>query len=229
MKSGYILLIVCVLGLMLASCGCTQQQKEQAPATPVPTPPFPTTTVPVVPENPYPNAIALAVEQSFGTGGMTGNATVTKYSVKPGYNWTSPSWRSARELRSYTAGDKVQSGYTTESPASGNAFLFVFFRVTGTGTKPVYAPSPDQIIVVGDKKTYHYRPVSDSGVVIDGIYGSEYDFQIGTGGTGGYVQPGPGNAAEGYLIYEIPSNLTMDRIYVLASLDYRTTTEWKLA
>jgi len=228
MKAGYVPIVVIVLGLMLLSCGCTQEQREPAPATTVPTP-VPATTVPVVTDNPYPDAAVPKGEVAFGTGDMTGIATVTKYFVKPFYNWTSPTWKSTHEMTVYTGKDKVQTGYNTEIPAPGNVFLFVFFKVTGTGTNPVYAPPPDHIIVVGDKKTYRYKPVTDAGVIIDGVDGSEYDFRIGTGGTGGYVRPGPGNAAEGYLIYEIPSDLAPDRIYVLASLDYKTTTEWKLA
>lgn len=228
MKPGYAPIIVILLCLMLLSCGCTQEQKEPAPATPVQTP-VPATSVPSVPDNPYPDAFTPGREVAFGTADMTGTATVTRYSIKPFYNWTSPSWRSTRQMNVYTGKDKVQTDYNAEIPAQDTVFLFVFFRVTGTGTQPVYAPSPDRIIVVGDRKTYRYSTVADSGVLIDGVSGSQYDFHFGDGGTGGYVRPGLSNAAEGYLIYEIPANLAMDRTYVLASLDYKTTAEWKLA
>jgi hypothetical protein len=159
---------------------------------------------------------------------MTGQATVYKFSIKPVYNWRSPSWRSAREQAAYAPPLDIQHGYNTEKPSAGNTFLFVFFRVTGTGTKAVYAPSPQQFVISGDGKTYSYRPVSDPDVIINEVSEKEYDFLIGKGGTGGYVQPGASNRAEGYLIYVIPDALTPDKLYVVANLDYQTTAVWRL-
>jgi len=177
---------------------------------------------------PYPDAKPLNAPAAFGNGDMTGMATVTKYYVKSNYNWTSPSWRSAHELAVYAPSPGVQTGYNTERPAAGNTFLFVFFKVASTSTKAVLAPSPQQIVVAIDGKTYSYRPVSDNEVVIDGISGTQYDYQIGKGGTSGYIQPGASNAAEGYLIYEVPEGMSPDRTYVVANLDYQTRAEWVL-
>jgi len=223
MKPLHALVITGLLVLVLLSCGCTQEQKPAAA-----TPAVSLTTSPIPAANPYPDAKPLNAPAVFGTGDLTGTATVTKYYVKPNYNWTSPAWRSAREQAAYAPPNEVQTGYNTERPAAGNTFLFIFFKVANTGTKAVLAPSPQQIIVVVDGKTSSYRPVSDDGVIIDGIYGTQYDYQIGKGGSGGYVQPGSSNTAEGYLIYEVPEGMAPDKTFVVANLDYQTRAEWVL-
>ncbi len=233
MKPIHVLVITSVVVFAVLVCGCTQI-RNAAPVTPAPSPAVsqaaaPAAASPAPTVNPYPDAKPLNAPAKFGSGDMTGAATVTKYIVKPTYTWTSPAWRSARELVAQAPPNEVQAGYSTEAPAAGNTFLFVYFRVENTGTKAIVAPSPQQVVVSGDGTTYSYRPVADSGVVIDGITGTQYDYQLGTGGTGGYVQPGASNAAEGYLIYEVPAAIIPDRAFVLANLDYKTSAQWKLA
>ena len=229
MKPVHLLATACTLILLLFSCGCTGGQKVSE-ATPAPATLLPATAVtPVVTENPYPNASALKVKIPFGTREMTGTAAVTKYYIRPEYSWTSPSWRSAREQAAYAPGNEPQTGFNTEKPAAGNTFLFVFYKFSADGSQPVYVPSPNQFVVSAGGTTYQYRPVSDSGVVIEGITGTQYDYLVGKGGTGGYVQPGASNDVEGYLIYEIPSDLSPDQIYVVANLDYQNRGEWRLA
>jgi hypothetical protein len=229
MKPAYTLVITGLLVLFLLACGCTQEPKP-AEVTPAPVVSLATSPSPAVMPvaNPYPDAKPLNAPAVFGTGDMTGTATVTKYVIKPNYNWTSPAWRSAREQAAYAPPLGVQTGYNTESPATGSTFLFIFFKVENTGTKAIYAPSPQQIVVFVDGRTYSYHPVSDAEVNIDGIAGTQYDYRIGKGGTGGYVQPGASNAAEGYLIYEVPEGMTPANAFVVANLDHQTRAEWAL-
>jgi len=227
MKSIHALIIFGLLVLVLLSCGCTQEQTPAALA-PAPAQTISLTTSPTPAANPYPDAKPLNAPAAFGTGDMTGTATVTKYYVKPNYNWTSPEWLSIHEQATYAPANVVQRGYNTEMPAAGNTFLIVFFKVVNTGTKEIYAPSPQQIVVVFDGKTYSYRSVPDAGVIIDGISGTQYDYRIGNGGTGGSVLPGASNTAEGYLIYEVPEGMTPDKTFVVANLDYQTRAEWVL-
>jgi len=231
MKLLQILVITSIVVAAVLLCGCTQ---NAVPVPPAPSPAAspaaaPAAASPAPATNPYPDAKPLNVPAKFGSGDTTGAATVTKYIVKPTYTWTSPSWRSPSEQAAQTKPNEPQVGYNTETPARGNTFLFIYFRVENTGTKAIVAPSPQQIVVSGDGKTYSYRPVADAGVVIDGITGTQYDYLLGAGGTGGYVQPGPSNAVEGYLIYEVPENIVPDRAFVLANLDYQTSAQWKLA
>jgi hypothetical protein len=159
---------------------------------------------------------------------MTGQVTVTRYMIKPNYNWTSPSWNSPREQVAASPLLDLQRGYNMEKPREGSTFLFVFIRVANTGTKAVYAPSPQQLVVNGDGTIYNYRSVAGADVNIDGVVGKQYDYLIGKGGTGGYVQPGESNRVEGYLIYEVLSTLAPEKMYVVGNLDYQTRAIWKL-
>jgi hypothetical protein len=159
---------------------------------------------------------------------MTGQVTVTRYTIKPNYNWTSPSWNSPLEQVAASPPLDLQRGYNMEKPREGSTFLFVFIRVANTGTKAVYAPSPQQLVVNGDGTIYNYRSVAGADVNIDGVVGKQYDYLIGKGGTGGYVQPGESNRVEGYLIYEVLSTLAPEKMYVVGNLDYQTRAIWKL-
>ena len=67
------------------------------------------------------------------------------------------------------------------------------------------APAAQQFVAYTGGKTYSYSSVDSSDVVIDKASGTQYDYQIGRGGEVGYVQPGESNAADGYLIYEVPA------------------------
>jgi hypothetical protein len=216
-----------VLVLLLLSCGCTRDQNAPVVAT-TPAPVIPVTASPSPTAHPYPDAKPLNAPVAFGTKDMTGTATVTKFLQKQNYNWTSPSWRSPRQQATYAPPFEVQQGFNTEKPADGSRFLFVFFRVQNTGTSAIFAPSPQQIVVAGGGKTYSYRPVSDADVTIDGVTGRQYDYLIGSGGTGGYIKPGGSNMAEGYLIYEVPDTLPPEELFVVANLDYQTQAAWKL-
>lgn len=228
MQPVHIYIITVILVLALFACGCIQE--DQVPAvTPVPPPGGSPHVTPSPAITPYPGAQPLKALVAFGSGEMTGAATVTKYIVRQEYTWTSPAWRSTREQAALAPGNEPQTGYVTQKPAAGNVFLIIYFRVENTGTKAVYAPSPQQVVVSVNGSTSGYRPVSDAGVTIDGITGKQYDYQIGKGGTGGYIQPGASNAAEGYLMYEVPSGFNPAMAYVVANLDYQTRAAWALA
>jgi hypothetical protein len=178
---------------------------------------------------PFPDALAQNEYATFGSADKIGKATVYRYEVKPSYTWTSPSWNSPREQAAASPPLELQRGYNLEKPQEGNTFLFVYVRVMNTGTNAVYAPSAKQFVVSSDGKMYSYSPVHSSDVIIDKVTETQYDYQIGRGGTAGYIQPGESNKAEGYLIYEIPATFSPGTTYVVSNLDYQTTAAWKLA
>lgn len=226
MKSIPAIAITLVLFLALLFCGCT----STAPQAPAPAS-TPLTIVPpsaALTQEPLPDARSLNTPATFGASDMTGQVTVTNYTIKPNYNWTSPSWNSPREQVAASPPLDLQRGYNMEKPHEGSTFLFVFIRVANTGTKAVYAPSPQQLVVNGDGTIYNYRSVAGADVNIDGVVGKQYDYLIGKGGTGGYVQPGESNRVEGYLIYEVLSTLAPEKMYVVGNLDYQTRAIWKL-
>lgn len=227
MKFIYTIAIFGVLFFVLLSSGCTSTSPSvQAPTSFTPTAvviPSPTPTA-----APFPNAQVLDQYAHFGSGDEQGKATVYRYDVKSNYTWTSPSWNSPREQAAASAPLELQRGYNLEKPKDGNTFLFVYVRVENTGNKIVYAPSAKQFVVFSDGKAYNYSSVHSSDVTIDTIYGTQYDYQIGRGGTVGYIQPGESNKADGYLIYEIPAPFSPNTTYVVCNLDNQNQVAWKL-
>lgn len=219
-----------ILFCVLLSSGCT----STSPSVPVPTS-VPTMAV-VVPTpiatqttQPFPGALALNEYAVFGSGNEQGKATVYRYDIKPNYNWTSPSWNSPREQAAASPALELQRGYNMEKPKEGNTFLFVYVRVINTGDKTVYAPSAKQFVVANNGKMYNYSSVHSSDVIIDTVTGTQYDYQIGRGGAVGYVQRGESNAADGYLIYEIPAPFSPGTTYVVSNLDFKNQAAWKLS
>ncbi|HXX55569.1 MAG TPA: hypothetical protein VEI81_05700 [Methanoregula sp.] len=215
-----------ILVIALLCAGCANSQPAPAP-TPAPTESTATAVPTTAP--PFPGALTPGEYVSFGAGDMHGNATVVRYAIRPNYTWTSPSFNSAAEQKSATGPGGVVNGYNTETPKAGDAFLFVYLKLVNTGSKAVYAPSPSQYIVYADGVRYNYTSVHGPDAVVDGVAGGQYDYQIGKGGVGGYIQPGASNAVNGYLIYEVPGSIDPADTYFIADLDSVNRGVWKLS
>ncbi len=231
MKIKYTIAIFGVLFLILLFTGCTSTSPPVQAPTPVPTTAVailsPTST-PTPTAVPYPNALALEQYATFGSADMIGQATIYGFDIKPNYTWTSPSWNSPSEQGAASPPLETQRGYNMEEPQSGNTFLFIYVRVMNPGKNAVYAPSAKQFVVNSNGMLYNYSPVHSSDVIIDKVPGAQYDYQIGRGGTVGFIQPGDSNKAEGYLIYEIPSTFSPNATYVVSNLDYQNQAVWNL-
>ncbi|MFA5347633.1 MAG: hypothetical protein WC294_05815 [Methanoregula sp.] len=219
--------------LILFCSGCADTSRQVPLQTTAPT--YPITKTPVSPTFvtapaavAYPDALPVGQYATFGSGDRQGKATVYDYEIKPNYTWTSPTFNSPAEQSAASPPNELEHGYNLESPKQGDTFLFVYVRVINTGSAAVYAPSASQFIVYVNGTVYNYTPVHSSDVIIDKVFGTQYDYQIGTGGVVGYVQPGDSNKAEGYLIYEVPAGITSPDVYVIANLDYRNQAIWKL-
>jgi len=228
MKRIAVLILLATLVLLTVLCGCTGNAPAATPATPVPV-----ATVPLTPEltptpDPFPDALPLNTPVPFGSGKKTGELTVTGYKVRPTFGWVDPSWNSPREQLESSDPLDTQKGYNTKSPKDGNTFLFVYLTAASTGIESAWAPSPAQIVVMSEGTTASYTPLAGSQTVVDGEPGSQYDFQIGVGGTGGYIQPGKSNTVKGFLIYEVPESFSPQRTYVVANADAQTQGVWRL-
>jgi len=229
MRSIAVFIPIGFLTLAVILAGCT----SSSPAVPVQTTAVPATAVTTIPTPtatpvPFPNALALNAYGSFGSGEKTGKAAVYKYLVRPNYTWTAPSYNSAHEQSVYNQPNDIQYGYNIQKPADGNVFLFVYLHVVNTGTSAVNAPSAKQFTVNINNVAYSYSPVSSSDTVVNNIDGTQYDFSFGSGNTVGYVLPGESNAADGYLIYEVPASFTPEKTFVVGNLDFQTQAVWKL-
>jgi len=228
MKVLYIPALTGMLALALLFAGCTNAtpsvvEKTPVPATIVTVPPTVETTVP------FPNALSLNQPGTFGSGTRTGEATVYRYLVVSNYSWTTPTFKSPHRVEIYNPPYNTQYGYNIEQPAPGKVFLFAYIRVTDTGTTAIYAPSTKQLTVNYDGNTYPYKSLDSANIVVNGLSGKQYDFNFGPGGTGGYVQPGASNAADGYLIYEVPDNFDPGKTFVTGNLYFQTRANWRLA
>jgi hypothetical protein len=227
MKRMDLLFLLVFAGILALSAGCA----NSAPAmpTPVPTTTVVTTTAAPAPEpTPWPGALALNQEAIFGIAGKNGTATVYKAELRSNYSWSSPSFNSPRGQAQAGEPLGTQRGYNTAEPAAGNRFLFVYVRLTDTGADRMVAPSPNQFVVNYDGKIYPYQSVAGSDVSIISVRVTQYDYLIGTGGVAGYLQPGAGNAADGYLIYEVPATTELSKAYLAVTLDSEHQAAWKL-
>lgn len=221
--------VVGVLFILLLFTGCTSTSPSVVTPTPTSVPVIVAVTpLPPLTAIPFPDAMALGQYAGFDSGNTRGKATVYKFDVKSNYNWTSPSFNSPSEQAAASAPLELQRGYNMEKPQAGNVFLFIYVRVENTGNNAVYAPSGKQFVVSSGGKTYNYFSVHGSDVIVDKVSGTQYDYQIGRGGVVGYVEPGVSNAADGYLIYEVPATFSPSSTYVLGKLNFLTQAEWKL-
>ena len=61
-------------------------------------------------------------------------------------------------------------------------------------------------------------------------FGTEYveDFGYSHGSQFAYLYPGKSNAIDGYLVYEVPASLSVEKAYVEIVFNGKTTGVWKL-
>lgn len=227
MKPFFALRLVCIVAVLVALAGCTGTAPQTTTAAPV----VVTTTATPVPEpTTYPGALALNQETPFGIAGYNGTATVYKAELRSTYQWSSPSFNSPHAQEE--AGDTLfttQKGYNTEKPKDGNTFLFVYVRLANIGSQRMVAPSPNQFIVDYNGKTYPYRSVEGSDVTVSTVRVTQYDYLIGKGGVAGFIMPGASNAADGFLIYEVPASIDLTKAAMIIGLDSEHQSAWKLA
>ena len=220
-----------ILGIILvlifcAGCTSPSQPAPQQPAAP--TQPAATAT-PVPTVSPYPGTLALNQPVTIGKAGQTGILTVYGARILPNYSWTDPTFNSAREQMK--AGDTLfttQYGYITEKPAEGNVFLFVYARLTNTGTTSLGALSTGQIVVNYEGMDYSHHPITGSRLTFENGLGSPYNYDSENGGVTGFVAPGSANTAEGFLVYEVPASIDIGKAAAVVTLDDGNKTAWAL-
>ena len=227
MKPFHLLCILSIIAGFIACAGCTGT--APAPATPAPTTVLTTTATPVPEPTVYPGALALNQMAAFGIAGRNGTATAYKAEIRSTYSWSSPTYNSPRDQQ--RAGESLyttQFGYITEKPEDGNTFLFVYVRLENTGPDRMVAPSPNQFMVNYRGENYPYMSVRGSDVTVSTVRVGQYDYQIGTGGVAGFLMPGQSNAADGFLIYEVPATIDLAKATLVVNLDAEHRSAWRL-
>jgi hypothetical protein len=232
MKHIHVFGILFITIILIFCAGCASSQPAPAPATsaPTPLPVTPTIATPVPTATPYPGALALNQPVTIGNADQTGTLTVYKAKILPNYSWTDPSFNSPHDQP--MAGDtafSTQYGYKTTKPAEGNVFLFAYARLTNTGTKSLGALSTGQFIVNYDGKDYSYSPIRGSHITFGTGLGYPYNYDSENGGVTGFVMPGDANAADGFLIYEVPASFDISKAALVVTLDANNKAAWALA
>jgi hypothetical protein len=233
MKPLHIIGILGITMVLIFCAGCTSSSQpaplQSVTATTVPTPPA-TIATPVPTVTPYPGTLPLNQRVTFGQADRTGTVTVYKAKVLPNYSWTDPTFNSARDQQK--AGDTLlttQYGYNTQNPAEGNVFLFVYIRLINTGTNSLGALSTGQFIVNYNGKDYSSHPVSGSHLTFADGLGSPYNYDFEHGGVTGFIMQGSANAADGFLIYEVPASFDISKAAIRVTFDAENKVAWALA
>ena len=203
--------------------------EETAPGD---TPPVPTPSP--TPMVAGPTLLSLGDIYRYGPAGYTIEASVYRYRYLDRYSWWDPNW----------------GKFFPEVPTNTSGrFLFIFLSIENEGTQAQWIPSPDAITVsspgAGDilhrsywnasyynefeNKTFRhdYPWVRELGVNDrDYEYLREFGFQGEQGG--GFLWPGSSNAIHGYLVYEVPRDLTPENTTVSIWFNNQSWASWGL-
>ncbi len=238
-----LLIISCIILLVFATgCVGTEPAKEAPPlpitvvttATKVPTPvPVPDVTEQVTPAtSQYPEALPLKTMYPFASDtNRKSEVTVYRTWINDTYRWFNP----------------ADNAYETREAPSGKKYLFIFITIIDLGTERITIPSQNNIYVVYDGAMFspdpnHALPTknTDSSPRLIRVaeiefskkqFGnSEYveDFGYSHGLKQDFVNPGESNAVDGYIIYEVPEDLTPENAYVRRVSPGTRETIWKL-
>jgi hypothetical protein len=184
--------------------------------------------IPVI--DPFPNALHVKDIFPFSSGSTAGLATVYRVWMNDTYFWHN---------------DK-DNKYYIQTPKAGNKYLFVFASVYNAGSVRFWPPTSSSVTVHYNGRVFytdpeHYLPdisadPMDTPVEVKEVqyfskfYGSEYveDFGYSHGSELGFLYPGKSNAMDGYLIYEVPASLALDKTYAVIEFNGKDTGVWKL-
>ena len=244
MKYSLFLIIGCII-LLVSAAGCAgtepAQKAKPLPATalpeptPVPTPeptPVPVTILVTPTISQYPDALALKAMFPFFTDTKgKSEATVYRIWINNTYRWFNPE----------------DNAYQTRVAPPGKKYLFIFVTIVGRGTERIPLPSQNNIYVEYNSAMISPDPThalptknTDSPPKVIRVaeiefsrklFGnSEYveDFGYSHGLKLGFVNPGESNAVDGYIIYEVPEELTPEKAYVRIVSPGTNAAIWKL-
>ena len=172
-----------------------------------------TPAVSLTPTPTEPSVLPLGDTYRYGFAGSAIETSVYRYEYLDRYSWWDPDW----------------GRFYPEIPAAGNRFLVIFLHLVNTGSQAQWIPSADAIAACDpDGTCYDHRPYRNSTGYNDfqnQTFASEYQWvrELGVNDRdyeyirensfmgeqgGGFIWPGTSNAIDGYLLYEVPRNLT---------------------
>lgn len=197
------------------------------PATTIPTP----TPVPTPIPELFPGALSIRTWYNFSSGKTAGQATVYDTWVNGTYLWHNDS----------------DNKWYIQNPQEGNKYLLVFINIVNRGDTRVWYPKSSSIVVHYNNQLYnpdplHYIPEISGGNTEatpleigevqyrHNLFNTEYvqDYGLSHGTKSDFVYPGESNAIDGYLIYEVPESLTLDKTYVDIVFNGQDRAVWKV-
>ena len=142
----------------------------------------------------------------------------------------------------------MDNRYYTEPdrPKPGYKYLLIFVNIENIGSDGYPYPKANMIVVHNGGNIYrvdttHYLPnkAGDKKAtpveILELESQSDYfnmerveDYGFSHGTTQDFVNPGQGNAIDGYLIYIVPASLTPENTYVEIVFDGQDRAVWKL-
>jgi len=200
------------------------------PVTPVTTVTTEVTTIPTPVPDLFPNALKLKDSFTFGSGEYVSEGTVYRVWMNDTYQWH----------------NDMDNKYYPQVPKGDKKYLFVFVDVYNNGTTRVWPPTSNSIKVYYQDTWYspdptHYIPdkgknLKSTAIEVKEIqyysklFGSEYveDYGLSHGSQTAFLYPGKSNAIDGYLIYEVPRTLRLDKTYVQIAFNGNDMATWKL-
>ncbi|MFA4859433.1 zinc-ribbon domain-containing protein [Methanoregula sp.] len=231
-----VLVVAAVLALVVLP-GVSKNIPTEIPETPAPavTTMIPDTPAPVLTTrtprpDPYPGALRIKDSFPFGSGEVASQGTVYRVWMNSTYHWH----------------NDMDNRYYTQKPHAGNKYLIIFVNVYNNGTTRVWPPAAGTIKVHYEGTGYsmdstHYLPnkaYDRKATPIEvqeiqyypKLFGSEYveDYGYSHGDQTAYLYPGKSNAIDGYIIYEVPESLTLDRAYARIAFNGADVGVWKL-
>jgi hypothetical protein len=202
--------------------------------TPTPAPvTIVTTVVPTNPPDPFPNAYKLRELFNFNEGKYKSRATVYRYWINETYHW-----HNDMDNKYYTEPDRPKPDYK---------YLLIFVNIENIGSDGYPYPKANMIVVHNNGNLYkvdstHYLPDKAGNLkatpieILELETQSDYfkierveDYGFSHATTQDFVNPGQGNAVDGYLIYNVPDSLTPENTYVEIVFDGQDRAVWKLA
>jgi hypothetical protein len=219
MNPRFPLLILALVFIAALLSGCTGGTSTMPAETPPvtseqTTPPSNTAATPVpattAPLEPFPGALSIGTSYDYGREEIAMEVTVSGVKAVDEYDWWSPNW----------------GKYWNTTPKEGNHFIFALVRLADRGTARARLPSPSLFVLHGDGNSYVQNVERDHSLWIKGIDVKQYDFYYDT--TAGWIDPGESNRVEGFLLYEVPGTLTLDKAYLGVTFSSKAEAVWRL-
>lgn len=233
-----IIAVIMVFGFLPKMSGnLTRESPEKVSAAGTPTPMATvlittesTSIAPAPAPDPFPNALLLKSAFPFGEGKIASEGTVYRVWMNETYHWH----------------NDMDNKYYLQKPKPGNKYLFLFINVFNKGDMRTWPPNSGNVVVNYNGKEYypdpsHYLPDKSSDRKATAIevqeiqyfsklFGSEYveDFGYSHGMELAYLYPGRSNAIDGYIVFEVPASLALEKTYAKIEFNGYQVGVWKL-